>query len=291
MPMTEATIANLRRKSKFVDQVQTYNGVPLFSLIDLSLTELCNRKCPFCPRVDPNVYPNQALHMPMTLVAKMARDLRRIDYDGTVVLCGFGEPMLHPNVVEIVSTFAAAPKTRVEIVTNGDQLTVGGIRRLYEAGLDYMVVSMYDGPDQIKWFNDMFFAAGIDKDRFMLRDRWHTAEDAFGLKLTNRAGTVSVGEQDPVDRTHPCYYLAYELAIDWNGDVLLCVQDWNKRVKLGNAQAQGLLEIWTSPAMAKHRARLIAGRRDQAPCSSCNTEGTLHGRNHVQAWNEAREKR
>ena len=33
------------------------------TVVELNTTELCNRKCPFCPRVDPKTYPNQNIHM------------------------------------------------------------------------------------------------------------------------------------------------------------------------------------------------------------------------------------
>ena len=36
-------------------------------VIEINLTELCNRKCVFCPRVDPKVFPNRNLHMSLDL--------------------------------------------------------------------------------------------------------------------------------------------------------------------------------------------------------------------------------
>lgn len=284
--LNAATLANLRRKSAYVDQVQLHDGVPLPSWIDLNLTERCNRSagsakpCVFCPRIDPAIYPDQKLHMSLDLARKIAGELLSLRYAGTVVLCGFGEPMLHPEFLDIVRELGEV--CRVELVTNGDCLTEAKIRAMRDAGLDYIVVSMYDGPHQDERFRAMFAGAGCDA--FLLRDRWHTQEDQFGLKLTNRAGTISVGPQDPVDQRRPCHYLAYQLTVDWNGDILLCVQDWHKRVKFGNLHAQSLLSIWTSPSLNKRRLQLIRGERCAAPCSGCNTDGTLHGFNHVPHW-------
>ena len=31
--------------------------------VEINPTELCNRRCSFCPRSDPSVYPNRSLHM------------------------------------------------------------------------------------------------------------------------------------------------------------------------------------------------------------------------------------
>lgn len=289
--LNEATRKNLKRKSAYVDSVQLHNGAPLFSWVDLSLTELCNRShghpraCTFCPRIDSTFYPNQNLHMSMDLVKKITFELDELDYKGTVVLCGYGEPLLHPKIVEVVETLALGGDCRVEIVTNGDFLGPVKIAELRDAGLSYFVVSMYDGEHQVAKLKQSFKDAQCGEEYYLLRDRWHTAADQFGLKLTNRGGTVMVGEQDPVDRRRPCYYMTYQLQIDWNGDVLLCPQDWHKKQKMGNVNHDSLLDVWTSKRMHKRRTALIAGRRDETPCNNCNTDGTLHGENHVAVWN------
>ncbi len=192
--------------------------------------------------------------------------------------------MLHPELINLCRAFD--PKTRLEIVTNGDRLTSEVVRDLQAASVNYLVVSMYDGPHQIDHFKKIFAESGVDDEFFVLRDRWHSKEDEFGLKLTNRAGTIHVGDQPDIDTSKPCYYPHYSLAIDWNGDVLLCVQDWNKKVKFGNAHDSSLVEIWRSSQMQKYRHPLGNGQRIHLPCSQCNADGTLHGYNHVEAWEQ-----
>ena len=160
MDLNKSLLQNLRRKSFFVDDVQMHDGVPLFSWLDINPTELCNRKCVFCPRADAATYPNQKLHMPMSLVEKMAAELADLNYHGTIVLSGFGEPMLHPELTELVSAFG--DDIRVEMVTNGDFLSAEKIKAFVDAGLDYFVVSMYDGPHQKDVFNPRFAEAGCD---------------------------------------------------------------------------------------------------------------------------------
>ena len=281
--MNESTKKNLDRKSQHVDNVQLHNGKPLFSWIDLNPTELCNRTCVFCPRADDNKYPNQALHISDVLIDKMVVELKELNYEGSIVLSGFGEPMLYPSMLSLISKFKGI---KLEIVTNGDPLTVKNTKEMYDAGLSMFVISMYDGPEQIERFKKMFDEAGISEEHYMLRDRWHTDEDAYGLKLTNRAGMVDVGIQEEIRLDKPCYYPQYSMTVDWNGDVLLCVQDWNKKVKLGNIHAQTLLEVWNSSAMNKYRKTLGSGNRNISPCNGCNTDGTLHGFNHIKSWKE-----
>ena len=152
-------------------------------------------------------------------------------------------------------------------------------------GFDGDTCESVDGVHQVEKFKSLFLDADCSEEKFILRDRWHSEADGFGLKLTNRAGTIKIGDQDPIDISHPCHYPAYSMTIDWNGDALLCVQDWNKKVKLGNIFSQSLMEVWLSKAMQKRRNQLINGKRKQGPCNLCNADGTLHGYNHVKAWN------
>ena len=58
--------------------------------------------------------------------------------------------------------------------------------------------------------------------------------EEYGLKLTNRTGTIDVGPQEEIGEHKTCFYPSYQALIDWNGDVFLCPQDWQRRVTMGN---------------------------------------------------------
>ena len=281
--ISEKTKENIFRKSDFVDnlQVRGKDSLPYFSWIDISLTELCNRKCVFCPRHDSDEYPNQPLHFSTQLATKVASELKSLDYKGGVVFCGYGEPFMHPHIFELINIFK---DVRLEIVTNGDLLTSEKIRKAFDSGLSFMCVSMYDGPEQVDHFEKLFTQAHIDKSKYILRDRWHSEEDQFGLKLTHRSGTMKFGPDVKELEHSPCWYMTYSLTIDWNGDVLHCVQDWQKKVKFGNLNNDSLMEVWESPKMSLVRKKLMLGDRKSSPCKECNANGTLHGFNHHNAW-------
>jgi len=281
----EKTImTNIKRKSEFVDQVQIIDDIPLFSWIDLNPTELCNRTCEFCPRVDSSLYPNQNLNISLELCEKINKELRGLNYKGGLVLSGYGEPMLHPKLLQVVEILGK--EINLEMVTNGDKLTVEIVRKLYKSGLNMMIVSMYDGPHQVDEFSKIFKDAGVADNMYMLRDRWYAIEEDYGVKLTNRAGVATEGNQAMIDLFRPCNYPFYSIMLDWNGDVMLCVQDWNKKIKMGNAMSDSLLNIWKSSGFKKYRNMLKKGKRILSPCSECNTNGTLHGSKHLKSWNK-----
>lgn len=258
------------------------DGMPLFNWLEISPTELCNRRCEFCPKADRGQFPNQPLMMAPELYMKMAAELKALDYRGIVLLSGYGEPMMYKHIRGIVEAFSP---WRIKLVTNGDHLNEDAVAGLFDAGLSMFLISLYDGPEQVERFEQMFAAARAPEYGYVLRPRWDGPDKGFGMKLTNRAGMVQAGNQPLVIADHLCYYPNYAMMVDWNGDVLLCCQDWNRRVKFGNLAHQSMVEAWSSPALGRYRQNLRAGRRrGMPPCSGCNADGTLHGANHVEAW-------
>ena len=129
----------------------------------------------------------------MSLVEKLTNDLKKINYQGSVTLCGYGEPMLHKGVFEMSKKLAEA--SFVEIVTNGDTLKSDTINKLYNSNVNKLLISLYDGPDQVTKFKKMAKDAKVPEDFVILRDRWHGADKDYGLKLTNRTGTIDIGNQ------------------------------------------------------------------------------------------------
>ena len=276
---------NIKRRTVIVDdQLVRHKGFPIPSWMELSLIDVCNRKCVFCPKSDPSVAPDTYQKMNMKLIDKLTKELKEINYKGSVVLCGYGEPMLHKDIYKISEKLAEA--AFVEIVTNGDPLTKEKIKKLYNSNVNKILVSLYDGPEQIKKFTDMTNAAQVPKDFVIQRHRWLSEKEDFGLKLTNRTGTIKVGNQDSVKTFSYCYYPSYSVLIDWNGDVFLCSQDWQRRRTVGNIMLENFFDIWTDATITKYRKNLLTGKRCDSPCTECNAEGTVLGAKHAKAWRE-----
>ena len=276
---------NIDRRKLIVDEgIKFFKGTPLPSWIELSLIDVCNRSCSFCPKSDENVAPDTYQKMSKKLIDKMHDDLKKINYRGVLTLCGYGEPLLHKEIEYICKKLSKV--SSVEIVTNGDPLNYKVIKKLYNANLSRLLISMYDGPEQVIKFKTMIKKSGVPEDFVILRDRWYTETENFGVKLTNRAGTISTGNQIGNDVHTVCYYPSYQFLIDWNGDIFLCPQDWQRRQAMGNMMQESLFEIWMSKIMKKYRVDLLNGKRVNNPCKSCNATGTLLGINHAKIWRE-----
>ena len=58
MDPKETIKKNIKRRSDFVDVVHMHKDLPMPSWVELSLIDVCNRKCSFCPKVDEKVAPD-----------------------------------------------------------------------------------------------------------------------------------------------------------------------------------------------------------------------------------------
>ena len=278
-------LRNINRKKPILDRdPQFYNGYPLPSWIELSLIDTCNRTCSFCPKSNEQIAPNTHQKMERVLIEKLCSDLKKINFNGAFCLCGYGEPLLHKDHIFIINELAKIGQ--VEIITNGDTINDEKLREIYSSNASRLLISLYDGSDQLKKFQEMIERNKIPKDFVILRDRWYSDKKDFGVKLTNRAGTVSIGNQDKIQINKKCYYTSYQLLIDWNGDVFLCPQDWQRRVTMGNIMQKSFFDIWNGKILNKFRTSHLKGDRSQSPCNSCNANGMVYGEKHSKAWVE-----
>ena len=282
---------NIVRKKPILDRdPQFFNGAPIPSWIELSLIDVCNRACSFCPKSDDSIAPNTHQRMTMALIDKLVDDLKKINFEGAFCLCGYGEPMLHKEFYEIVNKLGVVGG--VEIITNGDLVNKKTLVKLFESKATKLIISLYDGPEQVVKFKALIEELNIPKDFVILRDRWYSDKDDYGVKLTNRVGTVNVGNQPNVKdySKTKCFYTAYQMLIDWNGDVFLCPQDWQRRQTMGNMMQTNIFDIWSGPILSKYRRKLLSGDRSLNPCNQCNADGMVYGNSHYNAWDKIKNK-
>ena len=101
-------------------------------------TNACNLECRTCIR---NVWDEPPGQMSGATFIRIVEGLRAFSPVPTVFFGGFGEPLAHPEIFEMVAE-AKALGAPVELITNGTLLTGDISRRLIEAGLDVLWVSL-----------------------------------------------------------------------------------------------------------------------------------------------------
>jgi len=287
---------NINRKSEIVRKsLQFFKNkkIPMPSVVEISDSGVCNRKCSFCPRSNPawiEEFDNLEF-IKKDLHEKICKDLAAHDYKGIVVYSGFNEPLLNKNCYEnIARTRAYLPDAKIELITNGDALNLKRLIKLFNSGLSTILISVYDGPEDEEKFKKLVLEAGLNEKQYVIRKRYLPPEEDYGITMSNRAGLMSGAEHkikslvDPLEE--PCYYPAYSFFIDYNGDVLMCSHDWGKKNILGNLKSSSIYEIWTSANAKRSRENLYNSKRSFSPCNVCDVKGSLIGKEHADKFKE-----
>lgn len=262
------------RYEKVKDSWCFCNNLVGLAAIELNITELCSRRCGFCPRFDPSVYKNQNLNMSIETIVSLAEKCEHEKYVGDITIAGFGEPMLHPNLLEIIRTIRRHGANHITLITNGDFLTPDSLKELVSVGLSKVVVSCYDGPESMDKFEKLFLGSEIE---YHIKKLWGDFDKIVKKNdFNSRTGLV------PIKSNHvgkQCYLPFYKLLIDWNGEVILCSNDWHRKEKgLGNINDESLKKIWFGEKLQLIRGNLKDGNRCGNACKDCNVKGTLIGK-------------
>ena len=199
------------------------------------------------------------------------------DYTGKISFSGFGENLLNPEFPGVVAEFRRLVGATLECNTNGDKLTESYAYELFDMGLDFLYINLYDGIEQMDHFDEIM--KNVPKDKYKYRMHWSQAD--HGLILNNRSGTIDWVGIDETDistlQGKPCHYPFYKMFVDWNGDILFCSNDWGREHVVANLMQQSLMDAWFSKPMTKIRNRLMKGDRSQSPCDKCSVDGSLFG--------------
>lgn len=264
---------------RYTQQYGVHDLLSTLKTVEINPVDVCNRTCSFCPRSDTTLYPNTKEKISLDLILKIAKDLKSIDYTGRVSFVGFGEPLLYKSLVAAVKIIADQVACEwIEINTNADFLTRAVATELSLAGCTNITVSMYDSDispllqEQLK---------DIDLDLTFK----HCYEEKFEVSLINRNDIIS--QKLILNKEKECYLPFYKMFIDWNGDVLVCCNDWGRQGVVGNLHNASIKEIWLSEEMTQYRSFLKNGdRKSLNPCKYCNINGTRYGEESFKFFND-----
>lgn len=286
---------NLKNKSKTVEenlQLYQFNGkiLPLPTEIEISESGTCNRSCSFCPRSDPS-FQDKKEFITNELHMKLCEELKEIDYRGTVRYSGFVEPLIDKNIFNLINmTRTYLPASNIEMVTNGDPLNLKRLLKLFENGLNKILISAYDSKEDAEKLEQLCKSANLKEEEYIVRHRYYTEDQDFGITLSNRSGLMDNAEfkieslKEPLKT--PCYIPSYTFFLDYQGDVLICPHDWGKKIILGNLKKESFLEIWFSKKSMQIRKMLNSSNRNFKPCNVCDVIGTLMGEKNSTYFNQ-----
>jgi MoaA/NifB/PqqE/SkfB family radical SAM enzyme len=161
------------------------------SKVYIEPTNRCNLTCVTCIR---NCWDEPLGEMSSEAFSRIVENLRSFSLPPNVLFGGLGEPLSHPNIVNMVRRIKKLGSS-VELITNGMLLTKALSKQLIDAGLDMLWVSL-DGatPESYK---DVRLGAALPEVLANLQDfrhaRWSTHYPvSLDLLLQPQLGIVFV---------------------------------------------------------------------------------------------------
>lgn len=278
-------------------------------------TTYCNFKCKYCGhslghKEMKRRYNFTPEHMSMDTFYKTVEQLREFpDKLKMVSLTGQGEPLLNPNIAEMVRIIKEAEiADRVEIITNASLLVREKADALIDAGLDTLRISL-QGLSSEKYKSicgaDIDFEAFMDNVRYFYRHKRNTnlflkvmdvalddgeAEKFYDLfkDCTDRmyiermlpaydGVALTDGMEIEYDRygnktkkmNKVCPLAFYMIGIFPNGDVEPCDTIY-KPVVLGNVHDGRIVDMWQSEKLHTFWKMHLQGKRfDNKYCANC----------------------
>ena len=198
--------------------------------------------------------------------------------------------MLDKNIYNLIKMVKNnLPNSNIEMVTNGDPLNLNRLNKLFQHGLNRILISAYDDKQTAEKLEKLCDDANLTKDQYIVRHRYYSENKDFGITLSNRSGLMKNAEfkipelEEPLK--NPCYIPSYTFFLDYQGDVLMCPHDWGKKIILGNLNKEKLLDIWFNKKSMKIRKLLNNSNRDFKPCNVCDVDGTFMGKKNSQYFN------
>ena len=285
---------NIKNKSKTVEekiQLFEHQGVmlPLPTEIEISESGTCNRKCSFCPRSAPN-FDDRKEFISNSLHEKLCKELKELNYMGTIRYSGFVEPLLDKNIFSLINMARKyLPESNIELVTNGDPLNLVRLNKLFKNGLNRILISAYDSKEDAEKLEALCLKANLNTKQYIVRNRYYSENQDFGITLSNRSGLMENAEykieslKEPLKK--PCYIPSYTFFLDYQGDVLMCPHDWGKKLILGSLVKDKFLDIWFSKQSINVRKMLNNLNRNFSPCNICDVDGTFMGEKNSEYFN------
>jgi radical SAM protein with 4Fe4S-binding SPASM domain len=270
--------------------------------VDIGTTNSCNANCVMCPH---NKLKKMGT-MKEDLFKKIINDCVKIGVK-SVCLSFFGEPFLDKKIIERIK-YAKEKGLKVSFYSNASLMNKEKAKNIIESGLDNIVIS-FEGTDKENYekirrnlkfedtkrniedlvelkkeMNSLKPNIGLvfveinqsDNDIKNYCDYWKSKVQSIQrINMRNWAGQIKGSSEKSLhfnnkNRT-PCANLWEKLTIDWNGDAVLCCDDWSHSVVLGNLKKQNLKEIWKGKKLKHIREIHKNGEFSKIPlCAKCN---------------------
>ena len=226
------------------DYYATHGYFPMFQQVLVETRTDCNNNCPFCP----HAFNKKPLGlMTWECYSTIIDQLVSIGYNGRVALMLSNEPLLEERLEDMIKYAKQLDK-------------------LFSLGLDNININDYRG-DRDKYPKKWSPNIETIHEAYGNNPKVYFKKRSFDEKLPNYAGNIP--QEYKKEEFGFCNYPFRKLTIAYNGDILLCCDDFMYDTCFGNVMKDSLIDSWNAKSYNDYRLALLDNRRIGL-CSACN---------------------
>lgn len=291
-----------------------WNNPPEFALyLDVELTNYCNFKCAFC--VGQQQGQRSRGYMDLEMFKEICYQAKIYGALG-IRLLRWGEPMMHPNFLEMVD-IAKKHNLLVHVTTNGSLLEKVGYDNIIDSKLDSLIIS-FQGTCEKEYkklrkkdYNDIVSKIiklrnvrdnrGVNNPYITLsttvtdetkeeinrfKENWLRVVDGVSIGYTcfkrlkdQESVKDYLSRKKILPHLFKCQEVMVKLSIDWDGTVSPCCLDYDQQLSVGNIKDSTLYELWHSDDTKSIRTLLTNKRQDMfSLCQTCELNYDFRGK-------------
>lgn len=282
------------------------------AMIVISITNVCNLKCPHCYYSKfiklPGYRPNM---LACDLWEKICEEASR--WPGVIMNFGTdGEPLVHPRLLDMLRLARRKSIYPINITTNGllmdeefnnavvgeglvdimnisiDAFTLetyarmrGGDYGKLMRNVDHLITQRNNAKSSLKIQVNFIDQPDTRSELTMFKRYWESRVDLAltriyydATSVTGETGPNITGKQDMFEKVErwPCQQLWRRINIADDGIVRFCVDDWFNKTRLGDLNTHSIAQIWRGADYNRLRHLHITGQFDKVPYCAKCTE-------------------
>ncbi len=262
-------------------------GIAVLNGMQIEITNQCNYRCVMCPFHGKSIPETRRAigFMPLDRFDNALEQFR--DLGGAFVIPqGAGESFLHPDVLPMIELIKRKYRLKAGLNTNGSVLDETRMKTMLKLGIDefgfsidansretFQTITGSDDlamlEDKVRTFVAMRNSMGLKKPwiRVLLVDQAENNDeiDDYVSKWTGivdetiiQAERTGLGRTLKNGRSEPrraCAHLFDTVFVEWNGNVVVCCEDWASNTVQGNIFEHSMGAIWYGQSMLEYRKR------------------------------------
>jgi len=239
--------------------------------VEIEPTSACTRQCWFCHPGVPAARRVHPHYLSIERFTELTEELKALGYRGArqkgwITFAGIGEPLLHPEIVEMVRI--ARDVTHTHIITNGDLVTRDFLRQV-RPFLSRLTWSRYDPNPEC----ERLLPYHLESHQYQINN--HYKADRRYSRRAGNIGPVDDAQRERVKRMRHkrCRRIQRALLLGAEGRWRLCCNDMRD---VHHLDAHTVADLFANETyMAIRRNLCYSDNPDRSQFVPCNTCGSL----------------